>query len=312
MSLFTSIGGNRMEVSVKELRKDTNPQVEAVEPGTGTVPVVGEVVASPEEKSLIKSITAGNIVGENENLKKRKETISAKGFEPTEFAFERAIGKNDSLYSNFTELIALTKRKVGRIVIIEDGKKTGYATGFMVSKRLLLTNWHVFRNKGMAEESEVQFFYEYDSQGYPLNPVIFKLDTTGFFNNRALDYCFVAVQPMDVTGQVALASIGYLYLDRSLGKIGEVNVEKLNVIHHPQGDYKQISIRENTFVGIEATKIFYETDTAQGSSGSPVFNDQWQVVGLHHKSIAKMTPDGKDYLDKDDNVIPIVNGKIVL
>jgi endonuclease G len=310
MSLFSSIGGNLMEVSVKELRKDTNPQVEAVETGAGTVPVAGEVVASPEEKSLIKSITAGNIVGENENLKKRKETISAKGFEPTEFAFERAIGKNDSLYSNFTELIALTKRKVGRIVIIEDGKKTGYATGFMVSERLLLTNWHVFRNKGMAEESEVQFFYEYDSQGYPLNPVIFKLDTTGFFNNRALDYCFVAVQPMDVTGQVALASIGYLYLDRSLGKIGEVNVEKLNVIHHPQGDYKQISIRENTFVGIEATKIFYETDTAQGSSGSPVFNDQWQVVGLHHKSIAKMTPDGKDYLDKDDNVIPIVNGKI--
>ncbi len=301
-----------MEVSVKELRKDTNPPSEDVdiEPGSRGVTAAEDVVASPEERSLIKSITAGNIVGENENLRKRKETISAKGFEPTEFAFERAIGKNDSLYSNFTELIALTKRKVGRIVIIEDGKKTGYATGFMVSRRLLLTNWHVFRNKVMAEESEVQFFYEYDSQGYPLNPVIFRFDTTGFFSNKALDYCFVAVQPMDVTGKVSLESIGYLYLDRSLGKIGEINVEKLNVIHHPQGDYKQISIRENTFVGIQATKIFYETDTAQGSSGSPVFNDQWQVVGLHHRSIAKMTLDGNDYLDKDDNVIPIIDGKI--
>lgn len=84
----------------------------------------------------------------------------------------------------------------------------------------------------------------------------------------------------------------------------------MNIIHHPQGDYKQISIRENLFVGIDETKIYYETDTAQGSSGSPVFNDQWQVVGLHHKSVPKMTADEKNYLDKDDQIIPIIDNKI--
>ena len=26
----------------------------------------------------------------------------------------------------------------------------------------------------------------------------------------------------------------------------------------------------------------YSTDTEAGSSGSPVFNDQWEVVALHH------------------------------
>ncbi len=295
-----------MEVSAQQLQKETNQPLDRVDR------VSQETTISPEETPLINSITQDNLLDPNVNLLKRKETISAKGFEPTEFAFERAIGKNDSLYTNFTELIALTKRKVGRIVIKEGGKKTGYATGFMVSNRLLLTNWHVFRNEGMAEESEVHFFYEYDAQGYPLSPVIFRFDTKGFFNSEDLDYCFVAVQPIDVTGKVSLASIGYLYLDKSLGKIGNINVEKLNIIHHPQGDYKQISIRENTFVGIEATKIFYETDTAQGSSGSPVFNDQWQVVGLHHKSIAKMSTDGAEYLDKDDNVLPIVDDKIDL
>ena len=96
--------------------------------------------------------------------------------------------------------------------------------------------------------------------------------------------------------KIALESIGYLYLEKGLGKIGEENKEKLNIIHHPNGDYKQISIRANTFVGLDDTRIFYETDTAQGSSGSPVFNDQWQVVGLHHKSIALMSPDGEHYL----------------
>jgi endonuclease G, mitochondrial len=295
-----------MQVSAQQLKKESNQPADGVEEAA-PAPAI-----SAEEKPLINTITQGNILGAKANLEKRKETISAKGFEPTEFAYERAIGKNDSLYTNFTELIALTKRKVGRIVIKEDGKKTGYATGFMVSSRLLLTNWHVFRDVGMAAESEIHFFYEYDAQGYPLSPVIFRFDTSGFFNSEDLDYCFVAVQPSDVTGRVSLTSIGYLYLDKSLGKIGNIDVEKLNIIHHPQGDYKQISIRENTFVGIEGTKIFYETDTAQGSSGSPVFNDQWQVVGLHHKSIAKMSADGKDYLDKDNQVIPIVDDKIDL
>lgn len=302
-----------MLVSAKQLKKDNNQSPSAADaPKTaGDQSGLETAAAPPEEKVAIDpSLTAGNLLGKKENLEKRRETISAKGFEPTEFAYERAIGRNDSLYSNFTELIALTKRKVGRIVIIEDGKKTGYATGFMVSKRLLLTNWHVFRNKEMAEESEVHFFYEYDAHGYPMSPVIFKFDTSGFFNNEALDYCFVAVKPTDITGKVTIESIGYLYLDKALGKIGDIHVEKLNVIHHPQGDYKQISIRENTFTGIEETKIFYEADTAQGSSGSPVFNDQWQVVGLHHKSIAKMSADGKEFLDKDDNIIPVINDKI--
>jgi endonuclease G len=302
-----------MLVSVEQLKKETNQDKDNAnkakrkprEKATDAV-VAEEAAVTP----LIRAITEGNILGKDVNLEKRKEMIAEKGFEPTEFGFERAIGKNDSLYSNFSELIALTKRKVGRIVVKEDGKKLGYATGFMVSDKLMLTNWHVFENKEMAEESELHFFYEYDAQGHPGTPVIFKFNTTHFYNNEALDYCFVAVQPTDVTGKESLASIGYLYLDKGLGKIGDKNVERLNIIHHPQGDFKQISIRENLFVDIDKTKIFYETDTAQGSSGSPVFNDQWQVVGLHHRSVAKMSEDGKNYLDKDDKVIPVIDKKI--
>jgi endonuclease G, mitochondrial len=290
-----------MLVSVEQLKKEINQPLEKM----------GLVDANALPKKAINSnVSKGTILNRDENLEKRKEMISGKGFEPADFAFERAVGKNDSLYSNFTELIALTKRKVGRIVIKENGKRVGFATGFMVSKNLMLTNWHVFNNASAALESEIHFFYEYDAQGHPITPTVFKFDSTQFFNDQNLDYCLVAVQPFDVTGKMSLANIGYLFLDKSLGKIGEIGVEKLNIIHHPQGDFKQISIRENLFVDIDDTKIFYETDTAQGSSGSPVFNDQWQVVGLHHKSVAKMSEDGKFFLDKDDNVIPVINDKI--
>ena len=295
-----------MEVSAKQLKKDTNQPTEQ----DGNVPIPEGTGISPEEKDLLREITKEDTLNESERIEKRKEVIAENSVEPVDFAFERAIGRNDSLYSNFAELIALTKRKVCRIVTKEAGKKTGYGTGFMVSDRLMLTNWHVFKNKGMAEESEAHFFYEYDAQGHPLSPIIFRFDPTGFFNDRLLDYCFVAVQPMDVSGRVSLESIGYLYLDQTLGKVAAKGVEKLNIIHHPQGDYKQISIRENTFTDRGKIKIFYETDTAPGSSGSPVLNDQWQVVGLHHRSVPKMSADGKNYLDKDDNVIPVINDKI--
>lgn len=32
----------------------------------------------------------------------------------------------------------------------------------------------------------------------------------------------------------------------------------------------------------DATKVQYVTSTLPGSSGSPVFNDDWEVIGLHH------------------------------
>jgi len=247
----------------------------------------------------------------DQNLEKRKDMLAALAQEPVDFAFERAIGNNDSVYSNFCEFILLAKRKVGRIVVKDGNQIEAYATGFMVSDRLMLTNWHVFRTMDEVGNSEVAFFYELDVQGHPTTATIFKLAADDFYySNEELDYCFVAVDPKDISGKTELTSIGYHYLDPKLGKLGEEGKEKLNIIHHPDGDYKQLSIRENTFTKILENTIWYETDTAPGSSGSPVFNDQWQVVALHHSGVPKMTDDGKNYADKDGNPILPVNGKI--
>ena len=275
---------------------------------------VRNAVAAFSDEALIADvapeITAGNILGTDENLNKRKEMLETVSQEPVDFAFERAIGKNDSVYSNFVELIGNAKQKVGRIAIKRGNRNIGFATGFMVAENLLLTNWHVFRSVNEIAESEVQFFYELNTSGNPGTAVSFKLHGEIFYHsNKELDYCFVAVNPADVTGKVKLADIGYIFLDPGLGKIGSEEEEKLNIIHHPDGDYKQLSIRKNLFIKITPTSIWYETDTAPGSSGSPVFNDQWQVVALHHMGVGKKNGNG-EYIDKDGKVIPKVNGKI--
>jgi endonuclease G, mitochondrial len=101
-----------MLVSLLQLKKESNQFVE-------------ETLTKKEikaEEVILKPLTTGNILSQEENMEKRKAMIASTSIEPGDFAFERTIGKNDSLYSNFTELIALTKSKVGRIVIIENAQ----------------------------------------------------------------------------------------------------------------------------------------------------------------------------------------------
>ena len=60
----------------------------------------------------------------------------------------------------------------------------------------------------------------------------------------------------------------------------------MNLVQHSRGGALQFAIRNNFFVRPGDTPEFirYQTDTEPGASGSPVCNDTWQVVGLHHAS----------------------------
>lgn len=297
-----------MLLPINEINKSENRYyaVEDLKPKGLFVDLAEEMGLGDVDPEIIQD----NIQESKENLAKRKAMIRSSSHEPVEFAFERAIGKNDSVYSNFVELIHLAKQKVGRIVVKEGARDLGFATGFMVSENLLLTNWHVFQNQEDVGDSQVQFFYEYNAFGSPSQAISFKLDPKLFFHSHQdLDYCFVGVSPQDLTGAKNIKDIGYLFLDPGLGKLRHQGKEALNIIHHPNGDYKQLSIRENLFEKITPISIWYKADTAPGSSGSPVFNDQWQVVALHHMGVAKKNADGQ-YLDKDDKVIAPNGGKI--
>jgi V8-like Glu-specific endopeptidase len=58
--------------------------------------------------------------------------------------------------------------------------------------------------------------------------------------------------------------------------------DKVNIIQHPAGGPKQIAMNDNEVKYVDETVVQYITDTLPGSSGSPVFNDDWQVIALHH------------------------------
>jgi endonuclease G, mitochondrial len=71
----------------------------------------------------------------------------------------------------------------------------------------------------------------------------------------------------------------------------------VNIIQHPGGQPKQMAIRNNLAAVLQGDDLAYFTDTKAGSSGSPVCNDQWQVLALHKAStmsMGKFNYQGKD------------------
>jgi endonuclease G len=71
--------------------------------------------------------------------------------------------------------------------------------------------------------------------------------------------------------------------------------EYLTIIQHPGGERKQVCVRENKLIKYDdsGNTIWYNTDTVGGSSGSPVFNNSWEVVALHHSGVPKTDARGR-------------------
>ncbi len=213
--------------------------------------------------------------------------------------FERLIGESDLVSINFLDRGRRAADAVCRIKLPMEGGHA-YGTGFLVGPRLLLTNNHVVSSAAEAAQCEAEFGYEADLDGVVKEPVCFNLDPhTLFFTSPETDFTLVAVTPLS-DGGVPLDRYGWLPLIPLPGKT--VDGEWVSAIQHPNGQPKQIAIHASQIikldpatVAVDITRfIHYSTDTEPGSSGSPVFNDQWQVVALHHKAVP--APPAKDAL----------------
>jgi endonuclease G len=211
---------------------------------------------------------------------------------------ERVIGETrDFLSISFVDRAGSASRSVGRIVTKLSGGRTGFGTGFLVSPRLLLTNHHVLHTAAEARASSVEFDFQLDLLGNPRSVARFKLEPDAFFlTDAGFDFALVAVSPKSERAR-SLSDFSFLPLISEEGK-ALIN-EPVNIIQHPLGEMKQIALRSNLVLDLPEGTPFahYACDTEPGSSGSPVCNDEWEVVALHHSGVPEVK-NGKT-VDKD-------------
>ena len=159
----------------------------------------------------------------------------------------------------------------------------GSATGFMISPNILMTNNHVFENAADAKGARVQFNYQLLPDGSAAKVDDWRCDPSSLFRtNPDLDYTVVRVASRN--GVDAGSVWGWLNLRHGVTvAIGQ----RVNIVQHPQGRFKEIAFRDNQVMAANPTDAFiqYVTDTDYGTSGSPVFDDWFNVVALHNQRV---------------------------
>lgn len=206
--------------------------------------------------------------------------------------FEKVIGINNLLSIAWLSQGLTLAAPVARIVIPNDK-----ATGFLIAPDLLLTNNHVLPSPQDAEDAIIEFNYQTTWAGV-LAPVRrFSTDSTYFRTNEELDYTMVRVTgaPGDFYG----------YIDLNVRAGPSVN-DYVSVIQHPMGGPKQIAFTDNKVSAVFGNKVQHSSDTEPGSSGSPVFNQSWQIVALHHAGGRLSGPDGAKHFTNEGILIGAV------
>jgi endonuclease G len=217
---------------------------------------------------------------------------------------ERLIGGNDLVGINYLELGVACARSVCRVHLRDaSGSTVGFGTGFLVAPGVLMTNHHVIASADEARNAQAEFDYELDVRGEDKPVARFALlAEPAPIALQELDFCLVAVAPQSADRRRRLDEFGFLPLNGATGK-GIVG-EYLTIVQHPAGERKQVCVRENRLVKYDegGNTVWYRTDTVAGSSGSPVFNQVWQVIAIHHSGVPRtdaqgrwLTDDGKPW-----------------
>ena len=169
---------------------------------------------------------------------------------------------------------------------IEITDQTILGTGFLIAPNLVLTNYHVV----YSENPDTQ-----------INPsdVVLRFgcftSTTGD-EEKGQTFKLVSDKPILESSPTNKLDYALLQVEDSIRQAQDITEAKcdfenlpqqkmgLNILQHPQGASMKIAISSNAIANIfpDSGLMQYVTKTSSGSSGSPCFNEDWQVVALHH------------------------------
>jgi len=192
------------------------------------------------------------------------------------------MGRSTLLPVNFLAKGVQKSKAVGKVEIKVGSNRFDVGTGFLfkvkgINDLFFITNYHVINDKKRIEKTKVIFDYELDIDGNSIISKSFQIDETGpWYCSPVNEYDATICKLIDKENELDL----YGYIE--LKDIEVTQNDFVNIIQHPGGEMKQISLYHNIVTHTNDRVVQYLTDTLKGSSGSPVFNSDWEVVALHH------------------------------
>jgi hypothetical protein len=160
--------------------------------------------------------------------------------------------------------------------------ESGQGTGFLVGRDLVITNYHVLApfigNSRQPSEVCCRFGYHVvAAAAQPQQGVAYALADNWLVASSPvdqLDYAIVRLRqqvptPADVASRPALKPVTHNF------ETGEA----IFILQHPKA--APLKLSSGGLVKAEDRRVFYLANTLKGSSGSPCFDGNWQLVALH-------------------------------
>jgi endonuclease G len=162
-------------------------------------------------------------------------------------------------------------------------------TGWLIAPKLLITNHHVINARMrypvseadaspedfvlQAENTTILFdYFETDKPSAKISTAAGAL----LAFDKALDFAILRV-PDAAPQRLPLRLRRHPIRKTLVEALGT----RVNILQHPNGNPMRLGFRENFVVFGDDASLTYLTDTAVGSSGSPVTDDGWSVAALH-------------------------------
>jgi V8-like Glu-specific endopeptidase len=115
---------------------------------------------------------------------------------------------------------------------------------------------------------------------YSVDQVLFESEpgNLGVSSDETLDVTIVKLKPEEQR----VSQFTALKIATSLPLVQDKS--RAYIVGHPMGSGLQVSLNDSLLLDIDDSErlVHYRTPTDPGSSGSPVFNTDWEVIGLHH------------------------------
>ena len=207
-------------------------------------------------------------------------------------SLEAKIGPRDvTVEATFLTRGAAVAASVAKILVprvfdgAEQSDDTVSGTAWVVAPTLALTNHHVINARDSSvEEDASDDDFAAQAAGSSLEFGYYSLDAepevvavTGVeASDRERDFALLRLQ----TPRAPLK----LRTDAYIQSAGTTLSRRVNLLQHPNGEPMRLGFRDNFIVSGDDRWLTYLTDTDVGSSGSPVCNDDWEVVALHRGS----------------------------